>query len=108
MPAAPLITDLLEATPHLKILITSRFRLHLAGEHELGVPPFIVPDPKHLPRGASLLQYDALRIFLERAQAVRRDFAITDANVRTIAEICRRLDGLPLAIELAAARSKLL
>ena len=108
MPAAPLINDLLEATPHLKILVTSRFRLHLAGEHELGVPPFIVPNLKHLPRGASLLQYDALRIFLERVQAVRRDFAITDANVRTIAEICRRLDGLPLAIELAAARSKLL
>jgi len=106
--AAPVVADWLEALPHLKILVTSRARLHLAGEHELRVPSFIVPDLKHLPPDALWLEYDALRIFLERAQAVRADFAITDANVHTIVEICRRLDGLPLAIELAAARSRLL
>jgi predicted ATPase/DNA-binding XRE family transcriptional regulator len=106
--AAPLVVDLLEGTPYLKILVTSRARLHVYGEYEFGVPPFTVPDLKHLPSRAQLLQYDALRIFLERAQAVRADFALTDANARPIAEICCRLDGLPLAIELAAARSKLL
>jgi predicted ATPase/DNA-binding XRE family transcriptional regulator len=106
--AAPLVVDLLEGTPYLKILVTSRASLHVYGEHEFGVPPFSVPNLKRLPSRVQLLQYDALRIFLERAQAVRADFAITDANARTVAEICCRLDGLPLAIELAAARSKLL
>jgi predicted ATPase/Tfp pilus assembly protein PilF len=108
LPAAPVVTELLEALPQLKILVTSRSRLRLAGEREFSVLPFAVPDLKHLPRGVPLLQYEVLRIFVERAQAVRRDFTITDANARTIAEICRRLDGLPLAIELAAARSKML
>jgi len=106
--AAPLIGDLLNSAPQFKVLVTSRAVLHLYGEHEFVVPPLAVPDLKHLPPSAELLRYDAVRIFLERAQAVSADFALTYANARAVAEICCRLDGLPLAIELAAAHSKLL
>ena len=72
------------------------------------MPPLGLPDPAHLPEIASLSQYEAVALFVERARAVKADFALTDANAPAVAEICVRLDGLPLAIELAAARAKLL
>lgn len=106
--AAPRLSDLLTLCPHLKILVTSRAVLHIRGEHEFPVPPLALPDLTHLPESATLSQYAAVALFLERAQAVKPDFQMTPANMRASAEICVRLDGLPLAIELAAARSKLL
>jgi predicted ATPase/class 3 adenylate cyclase len=105
--AAPQIAALLAAAPELKVLATSREVLHLYGEHEYEVPPLSLPDLQHLPPIERLTQYEAVRLFIERAQAVRLDFAVTGENAPAIAEICVRLDGLPLAIELAAARSKL-
>ena len=84
--------------------MTSRTPLHLSGEHELHVPPLELPDPAHLPDAEALSQYEAVELFVERARAVKADFAITNANAPAVAEICVRLDGLPLAIELAAAR----
>lgn len=106
--AAPLVADLLAATSTLKILVTSRAALHLSGEHEYAVPPLALPDPKNLPPLERLTQYEAVRLFIQRAQAVKADFEVTTANAPAVAEICVRLDGLPLAIELAAARVKLL
>ena len=106
--AAPRLADLLAGCPQLKILVTSRALLHIRGEHEFPVPPLALPDLTHLPGSESLLQYAAVVLFLHCAQAARPDFQVTPANTRTIAEICVRLDGLPLAIELAAARVKLL
>ena len=88
--------------------MTSRTPLHLSGEHEFPVPPLVLPDPAHLPELASMSQYEAVALFVERARAVKADFAVTNANAPAVAEICVRLDGLPLAIELAAARAKLL
>jgi predicted ATPase/class 3 adenylate cyclase len=101
------IVDLLATCPQLKILVTSREVLHVHAEHEFPVPPLALPDPGHLPDLAALSRYGAVALFLQRAQAVKPDFQITNANARAIAEICVRLDGLPLAIELAAARMKL-
>ncbi len=72
------------------------------------MPPLDLPDPAHLPAISSLSQYEAVALFIERARAVKADFAVTNANAPAVAEICVRLDGLPLAIELAAARAKLL
>ena len=106
--AAPRVADLLAAAPQLKLLVTSRIPLHLSGEHEYPVPPLALPDPAHLPEVSSLSQYEAVALFVERARAVKADFAVTNANAPAVAEICVRLDGLPLAIELAAARVKLL
>src|SRR5206468_428927 len=102
---------LLAACPGLKLLITSRGVLHLYGEHEFAVPPLSLPDRRHLRLNQSdliptLTQYEAIRLFVERAQAAKMTFAITEANAQVVVEICQRLDGLPLAIELAAARSK--
>lgn len=105
--AGPLVADLLAQSP-ITILITSRTALQLYGEHEFPVPPLGLPDPKRLPALAQLTQYDAVRLFIERAQAVKPDFTVTNANAAAVADLCARLDGLPLAIELAAARSKLL
>ncbi len=102
------LVDLLAACPRLKVLVTSREVLHVQAEREFTVPPLALPDPKHLPDLASLSHNAAVALFLQRAQAVKPDFQLTNANARAIAEICVRLDGLPLAIELAAARSKLL
>src|SRR6266480_1102393 len=101
------IVDLLAACPQLKVLVTSREVLHMHAEHEFPVPPLALPDPGHLQDLAALSHYAAVALFLQRAQAVKPDFQMTDANARAIAEICMRLDGLPLAIELAAARMKL-
>jgi predicted ATPase/class 3 adenylate cyclase len=106
-PAAPLVADLLAAASGLKVLITSREMLHVYGEHEYAVPPLSLPDMQRLPPIERLTQYEAVRLFIERAQAVRPDFAVTTDNAPAVAEICVRLDGLPLAIELAAARGKL-
>ncbi len=105
--AGPLVADLLAAAPQLKVMVTSREVLHLYGEHEFSVPPLSLPDLRRLPPIERLTQYEAVRLFTERAQAVRSDFTVTSENAPAIAEICTRLDGLPLAIELAAARSKL-
>src|SRR5437763_8932910 len=101
------IVDVLAACLQLKILVTSREVLHVQAEHEFPVPPLELPDPGHLPDLAALSHYAAVALFLQRAQAVKPDFQLTQANARAIAEICVRLDGLPLAIELAAARMKL-
>src|SRR5215211_2507768 len=105
--AAPVVTELLEA-PRLKALTTSRTALRLYGEQEYAVPPLAVPDTVHLPELEALSHYEAVKLFIERAQAARADFSITNENAPAVAEICARLDGLPLAIELAAARIKLL
>ena len=106
--AVPRLADLLSDCPQLKVLVTSRAVLHIRGEHEFPVPPLALPDLTHLPGSEALLQYAAVALFLECAQAARPDFQVTPDSIHAIAEICMRLDGLPLAIELAAARSKLL
>jgi len=108
LPAAPHLTDLLTSCPELKMLVTSRAVLHVQGEHEFSVPPLALPDLKQLPPIDALSHYAAVALFLQRARAVKPTFQVTPANARPIAEICARLDGLPLAIELAAARIKLL
>ena len=106
--AAPQLSALLTSCPHLKILVTSRATLHLQGEHEFPVPFLALPDLKQLPSPDALSHYASVTLFLQRAQAVKPTFQLTAANARTIAEICVRLDGLPLTIELACARIKLL
>ena len=106
--AAPLVADLLAACPRLKVLVTSRAPLHLRGEQEFPVPPLALPDAKRPLTAEILSQYAAVALFIERALAVKPDFAVTNENAPAVAEICARLDGLPLAIELAAARSKVL
>jgi predicted ATPase/class 3 adenylate cyclase/DNA-binding CsgD family transcriptional regulator len=105
--ASEQVVELLAACPQLKVLVTSREVLHVRAEHEFPVPPLALPDPGHLPDLAVLSHYAAVALFLQRAQAVKPDFQITNVNAKAIAEICVRLDGLPLAIELAAARMKL-
>ncbi len=104
--AAPLLTEFLAACPKLKILVSSRALLHVHGEHEFAVPPLALPDPKHLPESEALSQYASVALFLQRARALKPEFYLTSTNARAIAEICVRLEGLPLAIEMAAARIK--
>jgi predicted ATPase len=106
--AALQVTDLLGVCPKLKVLVTSREVLRVRAEHEFAVPPLALPDPTHQPELAQLLQYAAVALFIQRAQAVKPAFQVTAANAPAVAEICVRLDGLPLAIELAAVRIKLL
>lgn len=106
--AAPLLAELMTACPRLKTLVTSRAALRLSGEHEFPVPPLELPDLTRLPDLESLSHYEAVTLFVQRARAARPDFQITNANAPAIAELCARLDGLPLPIELAAARIKLL
>lgn len=106
LPAAPVIADILAAAPRLKVLVTSRARLQLRGEREFPVPPLGVPEPGHALSLDQIARCDAVRLFVERARDVRADFELVDANAGAVAEICQRLDGLPLAIELAAARIK--
>jgi predicted ATPase/class 3 adenylate cyclase/DNA-binding CsgD family transcriptional regulator len=106
--AADLLADLLSHSAGLKLLVTSRMALHLRAEYEFAVPPLALPDPKHLADVHSLSQFEAVVLFVSRAKAIRPDFEVTTATAPTIAEICSRLDGLPLAIELAAARINVL
>jgi non-specific serine/threonine protein kinase len=106
--AAPVIADILAAAPRAKALVTSRSPLRIKGEREYAVPPLTTP-PLDLPLTAeALASFSSVALFVERATAVQRNFALTSENARAIAEICVRLDGLPLAIELAAARVKVL
>jgi predicted ATPase/transcriptional regulator with XRE-family HTH domain len=105
--AASTLGELLAAAPNLKLLITSRMVLHVYGEHEFNVPPLDMP-PSDIPnKPADLLNYGAIRLFVERAQAVQPDFTLTSENAPIITQICARVDGLPLALELAAARIKI-
>ena len=108
MGAAPLVADLLAAAPGLVVLVTSRMVLRLSGEHEVQVPTLPVPDASAGSRAARVRRHAAVRLFVERARAVAPGFRLASGNAAAVAEICRRLDGLPLAIELAAARVKLL
>jgi predicted ATPase/class 3 adenylate cyclase len=106
--AAPMVADLLAAAPRLKVLVTSREVLRLYGEHDYPVPPLGLPEIRRKQTVAVLSQYEAVALFIQRAKAAKPDFEITEENAPAVAEICVRLDGLPLAIELAAARSRLL
>ncbi len=106
--AAPLVAELLAACSELKILATSREALRIRGERECLVPPLELPNLDQLPALETISQYASVGLFIQRAQAVKPDFKITDETAPAVAEICHRLDGLPLAIELAAARIKLL
>ncbi len=107
--AAPaLLDELLAAAPGLKLLVTSQAVLHVYGEQELNIPPLELPALDQLPAPETLSGFEAVRLFLERAGGVQPDFALTAGNARAVAELCVRLDGLPLAIELAAARLKIM
>ena len=102
------LTELLTLSHQLKMVVTSQALLHVYGEHEFAVPPLETPNPRSVPAPATLSRFPAIQLFVERAKAVKHDFALTKENAAAIAAICARLDGLPLAIELAASRSKLL
>src|SRR5206468_662877 len=106
--AAPVIGELLIAAPRVKVMGTSRVPLHIRGEKEYAVPPLQLPDPENLPPLVRLRRYEAVRLFVERAADVKYGFALTRDNAEAVAHICARLDGLPMAIELAAARVKFL
>lgn len=106
--AAPMVSDLLSDAPRLKALVTSRAVLRVSGEQEHPVPPMELPDLAHLPPADALTGYEAVSLFIQRAKAVHPGFVVTDENAPAVAEICARLDGLPLAIELAAARVRVL
>ncbi|MGH2530939.1 MAG: ATP-binding protein [Thermomicrobiales bacterium] len=106
--AAPLIAELLVACPRIRALVTSRAPLRVSGEHEYPVPPLRVPETPVRPAVADLARTEAVTLFCQRARAVRPDFVLHEANAAVVAEICRRLDGLPLAIELAAVHIKVL
>ncbi|HKP53638.1 MAG TPA: tetratricopeptide repeat protein [Chloroflexia bacterium] len=106
--SARLITDLLAVAPRIKVLVTSITRLRLRGEREYTLLPLALPDIAHLPPVEQLLEYEAIRLFVARARDAKPDFTLTGANAAAVAEICARLDGLPLAIELAASRIKTL
>jgi predicted ATPase len=106
--AAPLIAELITIAPRLKVLVTSRARLHICGEHEFSVPSLTLPDMGSASSLPVLEKNPTIALFMERARAVKPNFELTEENAVAVATICRRLDGLPLAIELAAARIKLL
>jgi predicted ATPase/DNA-binding CsgD family transcriptional regulator len=104
--AGPQVIELLSTCPDLKVLVTSRAVLHLSGEHDFIVPPLSVPETNKHTTPAELAGSDAVRLFIERATAARSDFTLSDESLVAIAAICARVDGLPLAIELAAARMR--
>ena len=106
--AAPALAELLAMGPHLKILVTSRAALHMYGEQEFPVPPLALPDARSAPSIEALSVCPAVALFVQRAAAVKPDFGLNAENASAVTEICARLDGLPLAIELAAARIKVL
>ena len=106
--AAPAVAELLAACPGPKVLATSRERLRLSAEHEYPVPPLGLPDPERLPGTEALSRYEAVALFAERARAAKPSFDLREEDARAVAEICTLLDGLPLAIKLAAARVKVL
>jgi non-specific serine/threonine protein kinase len=102
------LAALLNACPHLKMLVTSRELLRLSAEQNYPVPPMVLPDLHHLPPLEFLARVETVHLFVTRARAVQPDYALTPADAAAVAAICHRLDGLPLAIELAAARTRLL
>ena len=105
------VDDLVRRCPWLHVLVTSRQPLRVRGERQMTVRPLALPvetPGANRPTAADVLRYSAVAMFADRAEAVQHDFAVTDANAVAVAELCRRLDGLPLAIELVAARIKLL
>src|SRR5437667_3296608 len=106
--ASPALLELLLACPSIKIMLTSRAVLHVEGEYEFSVPPLSLPDPLHLPAPEELCLYAAVALVVQRAQAVKPQFVLSEDKAAAVAQICIRLDRLPLSIELAAARSKLL
>ena len=106
--AAPLLATLLQAAPRVKALLTSRVVAGVYGEHVIEVPPLPFPDPARLPPYEQIHGYEAIRLFVARARAAHAGFVLHEQNAPAVAAICQRLDGLPLAIELAAARSTLL
>jgi hypothetical protein len=105
---APVVARMLRETSALRVLVSSRSSLRISGEQECPVPPLAVPDPGTSPAPEALAGCESVRLFAERAAAVLPDFAVDEQNAPAIAQIARRLDGLPLALELAAARVKLL
>jgi predicted ATPase len=106
--AGPSVAALAAACPSLRVLVTSRALLRVYGEQEYALPPLALPGPGEPPTPDRLGEFAAIRLFVERARASQPSFALTEQNAAAVAQICRRLDGLPLAIELAAARVKLL
>lgn len=106
--AAPAVADLLIDCPSLTVLATSRSRLRISGEHEYPVSTLSVPADNGSPSFEALVQSEAIQLFVERARAIKPDFALTEESAPLVANICRGLDGLPLAIELTAARTKVL
>jgi predicted ATPase/class 3 adenylate cyclase len=104
--AAPLVSELLTASPHLKVLATSREELNLYSESEYPVPPLALPDLNQRPLLPTLMRYASVKLFVERVQAIKLDFRLDEDNAQAVAEICVRLEGLPLAIELAAGRGR--
>lgn len=108
LPASALVTELIQASRSLKILVTSRAPLRVYGEHEFPVPPLSLPDPEQLRSFDALRTNPSVTLFTQRAAAVKPDFKLEPDNAPIVAEICARVDGLPLAIELAAARVKML
>ena len=108
MAAAPVLIDLLTAAAGLKILVTSRTVLRISGEHSYLVPPLRVPDFANFPSFQYLTQFEAIQLFTERAKAINMDFVLTEENAPAVAEMCARLYGLPLAIELATAHVRTL
>lgn len=102
------IAGLLASAPRLKVLATSRAPIRVTGEHAFPIPPLTLPDTSEGTSLADVVQTEAIDLFLQRARAANPVFSLTESNVRTVSEICRRVDGLPLAIELAAARLRLL
>jgi predicted ATPase/class 3 adenylate cyclase len=106
--SAALVADLLQSAPGLKVLATSREPLAVSGEVVYRVASLSLPDPLQTPPAADLMRYEAARLLVERAQAAQPGFRLTDANAAAIARICQRLDGIPLALELAATRLRTL